>query len=66
MKIVLVLHSDYDKHALYIMADAIDYYERPKGCSTRVYIRGGGNAVKVFETPEEISTMLNRNAGNIR
>ena len=30
MKIVLVLHSDSDKHALHIMADAIDYYERPK------------------------------------
>ena len=64
MKIVLVLHSDSDKHALYIMADAIDYYERPKGCSTWIYLRGG-NAVRVFETPEEIRAMLTRMTGNI-
>lgn len=61
---VLVLHRDFDKLALYIMADAIDYYERPKGCSTWIYLRGG-NAVNVFETPEEISTMLKRNTGAI-
>lgn len=61
---ILMLHSNRDKNLLYVMADAIDYYEGDKSGSTWIYLRGG-NAVNVFETPEEIRTMLKRNTGNI-
>lgn len=64
MKNVLVLHSNRRKNALYIMVDAIDYYEGDISGATWIYLRGG-NAVNVFETPEEISTMLKRNTGAI-
>lgn len=58
---ILVLHSNRDKHALYIMANAIDYYEKSNNYfPTWIYLRGG-NAIEVFETPEEISVMLKRN-----
>lgn len=59
-----MLHSNRGKHLLYIMADAIDYYEEDNSGATWIYLRGG-NAVNVFETPEEISTMLKRNTGAI-
>ena len=62
---VLVLHSNRDNHILYIMADAIDYYEGDKSGSTWIYF-SGANAVNVVESPEEISNMISRiNTGNI-
>ena len=61
---VLMLHSNREKHILYIMAEAIDYYEGFKGGSTWIYLRGG-NVVEVVETPEEIGKILRRNTGAI-
>lgn len=64
MKTVLVLHSNSEKHILYIMAEAIDYYEGDKRGSTWIYLRSG-NVVSVVETPEEISKILRINTGAI-
>lgn len=62
----LKLHSNREdkEHLLYIKDDAIDYFEGDKSGSTWIYFRGG-NAVNVFESPEEISTMLKQNKGSI-
>ena len=61
---VLVLHSNRDNRILYIMADAIDYYEGDNSGSTWIYL-SGSHAVNVVESPEEISKILMRNTGAI-
>lgn len=43
---ILKLHSNRDKRLLYVMADAIDYYEGSVSGSTWIYLRGT-NAVNV-------------------
>lgn len=61
---VLVLHSNRDDDLLYVMADAIEYYEGGE-IGTWIYLHGA-HALYVAESPEEISRMISWiNTGNI-
>ena len=58
--IVLVLHSNRKaEHIIYILLDAIDYYEEDSSGSSWIYLRGG-NAVNVIESPQDISNIIRK------
>ncbi len=60
LPVVLTLHSNRKaENIIYIMLDAIDYYEEDSGGSSWIYLRGG-NAVNVIESPQAITNILRR------